>query len=50
MSEIDAKFLCRVRFVFSGANYNGDIPGKESFVIFAVLLNILGTFGFAALS
>lgn len=50
MTEIDAKFLHRVRFVFLGANYIGGIPGKETFVIFAVLLNTLSTFGFAALS
>lgn len=50
MSEIDAKFLHRVRFVFLGVNYNGDMSGKESFVIFVVLLSTLSTFDFTARS
>lgn len=50
MTKIDTKFLHRVRFVFLGENYDGDVPGKENFVIFAVWLNILSPFAFAALS
>lgn len=48
MTEIDAKFLYRVRFLFLGANYYGDTPGKKAFD--TVLLNTLSTFGFAAVS